>query len=151
MKINEKLSRKCGTGGISSHFIGVASELKASAFFAERGYEVSFPMSSQSRFDFIATSGDQIIKVQVKTISYEKIGKYTYGKSRIGSPKDDRAEYTHVSADMFMFVGDGDLYLIPTEHIIGHTCISFGNDNENYKPHRRKGSVKINPKDFKVI
>lgn len=150
MKLNDKLDRKCGVGGISSHFIGVASELKAGAFFAERGYEVYFPMSSQSRCDFIASCEGQTIKVQVKTITYDKVGTYTYAKARIGTDADRCSRYSHEDADVFFFVGVGEMYLIPTKEVVNRTCITFGNDNPNYKPRPRKGTDPFNPKQYQV-
>lgn len=52
----------------TNHRIGCVSELKAQMFYAKEGYEIFTPLGP-TVCDFIAVKGEEVIRVQVKTVN----------------------------------------------------------------------------------
>ena len=52
---------------LNSHFKGKITELEVANEFLKRGYQVSQPLVSDSRYDFIVDIDGKLLKIQVKT------------------------------------------------------------------------------------
>lgn len=52
--------------GIDNQRIGALAELSAQMYYIREGYEIYTPTIPQSKCDFIAVKGKEVVKVQVK-------------------------------------------------------------------------------------
>ena len=52
---------------LNTHFKGKITELEVAESFLALGYQVSQPLVSDSRYDFIVDIKGQLLKIQVKT------------------------------------------------------------------------------------
>lgn len=102
---------------MDTNIIGAITELKCITYFLELGYTVSVP-KNPCRYDFILDTGEQLLKVQVKTCNttrnegcltfstcsaHYKEGKYTH------------TNYKNDNIDYFCTYFDNECYLIPVE------------------------------------
>ena len=56
---------------LNTHFKGKITELEVANEFLKRGYQVSQPLVSDSRYDFIVDINSKLLKIQVKTAHAE--------------------------------------------------------------------------------
>ena len=52
---------------LNTHFQGKTTEMQVALAFIQRGYQVSQPLVSDSRYDFIIDINNKLIRLQVKT------------------------------------------------------------------------------------
>lgn len=80
------------------HFIGAAAELYVATRLMQKNWEIFFPVTTQSRCDFVAYTPDihiggetylpqEPVKVQVKKATWNKVGKSKYLQVRIHNGK----------------------------------------------------------------
>lgn len=127
--------------GSSSHIRGARNELIAADFFMSHGWDVYFPLMTQSKADLIVTKGSRVKKIQVKTITYCKVGNHTYRQCRLCTSNQRQDKFYKLGDfDYLLFVDNRDesLYLAPFRDIQGLTSVCFGSDNKV----PRKGSKK---------
>ncbi|MDI6993225.1 group I intron-associated PD-(D/E)XK endonuclease, partial [Escherichia coli] len=62
---------------------GVSSELFVAHKLTALGYEVFFPLMTQSKADFLVLKDGKVLKIQVKKASWSQAGPYQYLQSRI--------------------------------------------------------------------
>ncbi len=115
---------------------GAAAELFVAAAYAKQGYNILWPMITQSRYDFVAEDKEgRFIKVQVKKASWSKTGNYKYLQARIsGKNKLTNTPYKAGDVDEFAFT---DLTNIWAAHFkeVGHlTSVCLTSTNPNYRP-----------------
>ena len=65
------------------HQKGLQHELRVSMYFVEQGWEVYWPLLTQSRSDFIITKDDEVCAIQVKTAHWVRTGEYNYLQVRL--------------------------------------------------------------------
>lgn len=66
-----------------THSKGLANELKAAHHFAEQGWEVYFPLLTQSPHDLIVMRDQEIHPIQVKTAHWITVDDYRYLQVRL--------------------------------------------------------------------
>jgi len=93
---------------------------KAIAYFASKGYVVSIPLNDTQVYDLVVDIDEKLLKVQVKATSQvSKYGVSTVNLTKLGGVAGKR--YGFVKNDnidlVFIFCGNGDMFLIPKEHI----------------------------------
>jgi hypothetical protein len=94
--------------------------MMAAAWFSLCGYEVSWPLEP-CRYDLLATDGDRMLRIQVKTTRYWADGTWRVGLSTGGRHPDP---YDPDDVDYFFVVdGDFEYYLIPVSVIAGRSAI----------------------------
>ncbi|GAA1865701.1 hypothetical protein GCM10009687_36410 [Asanoa iriomotensis] len=108
---------------------------EAVSWFLRRGYTPSLPVEP-TRYDIVVESDEGLKKVQVKTTTRQKGGRFQVGVSRMEyravaasttNVRRVRATYTCEDVDFFFVItSGGDRYLIPTRVVGGHTVISLG-------------------------
>lgn len=52
---------------LNTHFQGKITEMQVALAFIHKGYQVSQPLISDSRYDFIVDINSQLLRIQVKT------------------------------------------------------------------------------------
>lgn len=97
---------------------------KAIAYFTEKGYVVSIPISEVQRYDLVVEMNGELKRVEVKSTGYKRSsGSYqvqlaTYGGVKTG--KSTIKAISRVDCDLvFICVEDGTLYLFPIEVLDG--------------------------------
>lgn len=117
---------------------GDLGEAIAISYFTKRGWKVSIPFSG-CRYDLIVDDGSKLYLVQVKTCFKRSLGNHrggylVYLKTRTsekGKLKitflDDRIDF------LFIYLGDGSMFLIPKADIPNRQkCLYFpGNTNKS--------------------
>lgn len=94
---------------------GTITELKCKAYFLEMGFMVSTP-ESPVRYDFILDTGEQLLKVQVKTSHIEEDGAkivFKTNSSHITANGNVKHHYQNDGIDYFCTWYDNECYLIP--------------------------------------
>ena len=118
---------------MNRHTIGALHEIQAASFMVKYGWEIYFPFLTQSRCDFIACKGRRTLKVQVKTVSKNKSGPFSYKQCRLTSRFNH--EYLPEDYDLLIAVDpDGGAYVVRHCEILGQTSLCFGSSNPEYKP-----------------
>lgn len=115
---------------------GASSELYVAHKLIENGYEIFFPVMTQSKVDFIAMKNNKTIKVQVKKASWSKAQQFEYLQSRIHgkSKRDNKKYYSKEEIDYFAITDNERVWWIPYEEIGYQTSVCLGSTNPNYKP-----------------
>jgi hypothetical protein len=102
---------------VDTNIKGTITELKCITYFLERGYTVSIPQNP-TRYDFILDTGDELLKVQVKTCNTtRKEGAINFctASSHYVSGKHTHTNYKSDKIDYFCTYYDNQCYLIPIE------------------------------------
>lgn len=115
---------------------GVSSELFAAHKLTQLGYEIFFPLMTQSKADFLALKDGKVFKVQVKKASWSTTHQFKYLQARIHgkSKRDPRKFYTKQDVDIFAITDNERLWFIPFEDIGHQTSVCLDCTNPNYKP-----------------
>lgn len=97
---------------------GAITEQKCFLKCIEQGWTVSRPIFDNARYDFIADTGEQLLKIQIKTSVWnEDHTAFTfngYSQHSTGSG-NKRMKYTSKEIDYFMTEKDDIFYLYPAE------------------------------------
>lgn len=100
---------------LNTHFRGKITELSVAQSFLELGFQVSEPLVSDSRYDFIADVNGKLLKIQVKTARVSEDGsKITFAtsSSHTNTKKTIHKSYTSDEIDYFATVYQGQCYII---------------------------------------
>lgn len=97
---------------------GAITEQKCFLKCIEKGWIVSKPLFDNARYDFIADTGNNLLRIQIKTSTWNE--DHTafmfngYSQHSTGSG-NKRMKYTANEIDYFMTEKDGIFYLYPAE------------------------------------
>lgn len=103
---------------LNTHFKGKITELQVAQSFLELGYQVSQPLVSDSRYDFIVDIKGQLLKIQVKTSHLGKDNEYFEFAGRSSHTNTTRTinkVYTKEEIDYFAIMYNNQCYIIPVE------------------------------------
>ena len=89
---------------------GQITELRVQEEFLRYGFEVSIPVYNVSRYDMLVDTGNEILKIQIKT---SRINNESARDSFIFSCFSDAGRYTKNDVDYFATVWKDKVYLIP--------------------------------------
>ena len=89
---------------------GQITELKVQEEFLRYGFEVSIPVYNVSRYDMLVDTGNEILKIQVKT---SRVNNESARDSFIFNCFSDAGRYTKNDVDYFATVWKNKVYLIP--------------------------------------
>lgn len=101
---------------IDTNLLGTITELKCMTYFLELGYTVSVPQN-RTRYDFILDTGDQLLKIQVKSANDTAVeGAITIQtcSQHITSTGNVRQNYQG-QVDYFCTYYNNECYLIPIQ------------------------------------
>ena len=102
------------------HFLGAANEHRVASFFLAQGFAVYWPAVQQSHVDFVAGVDAALLRVQVKTGTWSKSGKFKYLQARLlpyGVRKADREFSPSQMYDLLVVVTDIGWWMIPADRI----------------------------------
>lgn len=113
----------------NSKFQGNVGVGSAIAYFAERGYGISIPLTDCLPYDIVIDIGGKLKKVQVKTTAARsKYGIFVVdlrtngGQSRLTKKLFDKSSVDF----LFVLTENGTRYLVPSDSIGGIGGISLG-------------------------
>ena len=118
------------------HRNGVKAELEAAIRFVDIGYEIYWPIHSQSRCDFIVSRYPDVWKIQVKKATWSKTGNHRYLQARLSTRnKNSRPKYTKEDFDYVVFVEEsGMMWMASFREIEGMTSVCLTSSNPDYRP-----------------
>jgi hypothetical protein len=127
----------------AEHFTGAANECAAAQIFLHKGHQVYWPSAAQSHVDFVADIDGDLTRVQVKTGTWSKAGKYSYLQTRLlqsGVKKSDKPFIPAEMYDIVVVVADVGVWIIPANKIdTTNLCLSSTGPRRN----RRWDSYRI--------
>ena len=100
---------------MNTNIIGTITELKCKTYFLECGYTVSTP-ESPTRYDFILDTGNELLKIQVKTCHSDG-EKLTFStcSSHYVKGKITHTDYQNDNIDYFCTWYENECYLVPVQ------------------------------------
>jgi PD-(D/E)XK endonuclease len=109
---------------------GDLGELSAMEWFASKGAMVCVPLGHSPDFDFIAVLDERLLRVQVKTCTYVRKGRWSVSVCTRGGNQSwsglvkrfDSAQCDY----LFAVVADGRRWCIPSAALDGGTSVALG-------------------------
>jgi hypothetical protein len=109
---------------------GDAGELSAMCWFADQGANVAIPVGHSPDYVLIADFGDRLVRVQVKTATHFRKGRWEARISTMGGNQswNGLVKRFHSSRCewLFVHVGDGRRWCIPSTAVDGGSAILLG-------------------------
>lgn len=112
------------------HFIGASNEMRAASYYLKQSVQVYFPVCQQSAVDFIIERDNKLLKVQVKTATWSKSGKYKYLQCRTRLTNEHQNIKPSELYDILFVVGENWMWEIPS-HLVTSSNISLLNTGRN--------------------
>ena len=128
--------------GRQNHFTGAANELRAASLYIDMGYEVFIPVMTQSKADFIALRGSEVVKVQVKTASEITSDNKQYLQIRLqgrSSTGGGTREYVDGDIDVVVAIHRLGVWALPWDSVRGKKSLTFGRLVDGKVISRQKG------------
>ena len=100
---------------MNTHFQGKTTELQVALAFISRGFQVSQPLVTDSRYDFIVDINNRLYRIQVKTSSIKEEGAYiefSTSTSHTNTQRTINHSYTDKEIDYFATIYQNQCYLI---------------------------------------
>lgn len=100
---------------LNTHFQGKITEIQVAKAFLELGYQVSQPLVSDSRYDFIVDINGKLLKIQVKTshLSEDKsYFEFATSTSHTNTKGTVNHSYTSDEIDYFATIYENECYII---------------------------------------
>jgi hypothetical protein len=115
---------------ISPRLQGDIGELSAMGWLVRHGAKVFLPVGHSPNVDLVADFGDRLVRVQVKTSTVDRHGRWdvtlaTRGGNQSWSGLVKRFTPAH-SDFLFVHVGDGRRWFIPSDAVDGGSGIRLG-------------------------
>ena len=109
---------------------GQIIELKVQEELLRYGFDISIPSYNASKYDLIADTGKELLKIQVKKSISESNSSFTFKctTQNVKSSTGAKHKYTKDEVDYFATVWKDKVYLIPLEETSTMKTIKF-NDN----------------------
>ena len=109
---------------------GDAGELSAIIWFKTRGAAVFMPLGHSPNYDLVADFGQRALRVQVKTSTCWRNGRYDLTLATRGGNQSWQGLVKHLDPSrcdyLFAHVGDGRRWFIPTPELGGGSHIALG-------------------------
>lgn len=122
----QKNSKKQGDVGL-----GIAI-----GWFCQNGLTVSIPLTDSQDYDLVVDTIDGLDRVQVKTTSYKRRGKFTVSLSVKGGNRTSKGRIKKIDKSkvdsVFVITADNTCYWIPTHCIESEYSITLGDKFDNF-------------------
>ena len=109
----------------------------AMAYYSKLGWTISIPITDSQDYDLIVDTGDELLKVQIKTTSQlSKHDIYVVGLRTNGGNKSGNISKLFDSNNcdlLFVMTEIGEFYSIPRTEIMSTTTINLGEKYLQYK------------------
>lgn len=115
---------------ISPRTQGDIGELSALAWHVEQGAKIYLPWGHSPDVDMVANWGDRLSRIQVKTSSYWRDGRWEAALATRGGNQSWNGIVKRFAPgrcdELFVHVADGRRWLIPAAHVGGGCAIKLG-------------------------
>jgi Holliday junction resolvase-like predicted endonuclease len=109
---------------------GDIGELSAMGWLVRHGAKVFVPLGHSPDVDLVADFGDRLVRVQVKTSTVEVRRRWEVSVSTRGGNRSWSGLVKYFSPAqcdfLFVHVGDGRRWFIPSDAVDGGSCIRLG-------------------------
>ena len=113
---------------------GSSAELYAASFFSEKGFNIFWPLLTQSRCDFVIEKDNIYQKIQVKKATWSRIGNFEYLQCRLKNRNKYGSWYKEGDYDLLVFVSDEkELWIAPFEEVNHLVSVCLKGTKEGYK------------------
>ena len=115
--------------------IGVAEAIR---YYTRLGYEVFHPLTEATRVDLVALRGEEILRIQCKTSSFQSKGSRSYAVSLVtsGGNQSWSGEVKRISSKevdiVFIWCEDDSLWVVPSTAVEGKRTFTAGYVNREY-------------------
>lgn len=111
---------------------GQIIELKVQEELLRYGFDISVPNYNASKYDLIADTGNELLRIQVKKAISNSTSSFTFSctTQNVRSSSQSKHKYTSDEIDYFATVWQDKVYLIPVDETSLTKAIKF--DNEEY-------------------
>ena len=103
---------------LSTHFQGKITEMQVATTFLQLGYQVSQPLVSDSRYDFIVDINNKLYRIQVKKSTERENGKYfdfATSTSHTNTQGTVNHSYSNQEIDYFATIYKNQCYIIAVD------------------------------------
>ncbi|HEY2437426.1 MAG TPA: group I intron-associated PD-(D/E)XK endonuclease, partial [Solirubrobacteraceae bacterium] len=109
---------------------GDLGELSAIEWLVHEGYAVSLPIGHSPDYDLVADNGERLVRVQVKTATRFRHRRWEVALCTRGGNQSWNGMVKLFSASrcewLFVLVGDGRRWFIPSQAVEGGTGVHLG-------------------------
>lgn len=109
---------------------GDFGELSAAGWFVEQGARIALPFGHSPDWDLVAEFPSRLVRVQVKTSGCHRKGRWEVAICTRGGNQSWSGVVKRFSSDrcdyLFVHVGDGRRWLIPSDQVEGGTGVLLG-------------------------
>ena len=108
----------------------------AMAYYSKLGWTISVPITDSQDYDLIVDTGTNLLKVQVKTTSYEEYPGIYQAFLKVSGGNSGKTIKTFDKNDcnlLFVLTSNGDCYSIPRIEITSKNSINLGDKYLLYK------------------
>lgn len=111
---------------------GQLIELKVQEELVRYGFDVSIPTYNASKYDIIADTGSELLKIQVKKSLGKQNGRFTFActTQNVRSHTKAKHKYTADEIDYFATVWKDKVYLIPVDETSNEKTLYEDGSNE---------------------
>lgn len=124
-----ELDEKLHTMELHSKNKGNLTEMQCMAAFMAENCGVSIPFGDNSKYDFIADVGGQLLKIQVKTASPSKKAEnavsFSCRSTHLNCKGVQNVRYTKEEIDYFATYYQGQCYLVPVSECSAEKTLRF--------------------------
>lgn len=121
------------------HTNGHVAELYCAYRLAKLNWKISFPHTSQSRYDLIGDVDGKFYRLQVKKASWSKAGPYKYLQCRLIN-KCSGKHYLPEEVDYMVITDLETVWLMPIKDASEMTSVCLGSTNPDYKQYKKYDS-----------
>ena len=109
---------------------GQIIELKVQIELLRYGFDISIPNYNSSKYDLIADTGNELLRIQVKKSISNSFSSFTFQCTTQNARSTDKAKhkYTNDEIDYFATVWKDKVYLVPVDETSTQKTISFTDD-----------------------
>ena len=106
---------------LNSHFKGEITELQVAQAFLSKGIQVSKPLVSDSRYDFIVDINHTLLRIQVKTCNLENLSdgfiSFKTCSTHTNTKRTVVHSYSKEDVDYFATYYNNNCYIVPVEKV----------------------------------
>ena len=111
---------------------GQIIELKVQEELLRYGFDISIPSYNSSKYDLIADTGSELLRIQVKKAISNSLSSFSFSctTQNVKSSSKSKHKYTSEEIDYFATVWKDKVYLVPVDETSTQKTISF--EDETY-------------------
>lgn len=114
---------------LSTKFKGTLTELQVQTYFLSKGYNVSVPICEESKYDLVLDTGNQLLKIQIKTARLESKTQnsiiFNCRSTCCNTRENHKRGYSEKEIDYFATIWNDQVYLVPVGETSSQKALHF--------------------------